>query len=1017
MRRVVIVSLFAALFVCPAVIEGADTSRDLQVPTAALSILELPQDQGLPLAMLRAIRILHSAAHDVAVPQMASLEQLLTDLERLEGTLSNAGTGGLSLAMAKTNTERGVLKQALEAVGLRLREQRKTYTVDVDPGKDAIAVRARLQKIGIDATSLLKRLNAGESVLMTTSVTALPLPLSPDVWSSVVFERNVPEKTLFATIVRDRRASLLYYGLQSMTPNTLAYVARNPDLLRSFYRDVAGPFAAFGGSFQIDEEGRVVLPDGDDGIELWQSLVDEPITKPDRFGRALFSRDSGRLAYFFDGVLRLDEPHRRFALGLWITDRGARLERFRALYQTFIGVEDRLSFTELPFLRPSYDPATLLGIVAVTPSGAPTAPAFKKLWSRAFESDDIPGVNDRTVNDPEEEGSIDAAWLAERLVAAKQRSQFIDQFAFGQRLFSAVSWAELPDVLVALRGFVRFPAAMLTLERIGVREPKVYAAAARRALGFEQIENDSESVPLLAQFQGALAILDRLARSGAVERGTLEELSSALIALDVTEHRYEGRVGQWIDERLLNSLTATNATTSVEERVLAALSDQVSSRDTFAWEGETYVLDDAPARRELAAVRKKQGGNTLDALLKALRPAQTLAHGSPTIDQIKTLTSELNAAAATLVPPRAWPDAPDGVPDSKKIIERVIRNLERLTKPQDAGKAAREVAPFIELLDYLLGETLVALAYAPLVGEARSLVGSTTDMSHRHTFGVSLRSKGPEPPRRTAWRRPSPGSSAVGGEAVTGSLLGIDLALASKTLRRIATDTLPGPPRLNTNDAATLIGTVGLLNPRQMASAQLTAIGAALARGRDRVRAAAGNPETRDALAVSARMSSSRRQLLTWAADRVPNQLERLFSVSEMFWIGVDPAIDRTTIDAWGMSFEPMTGCFCLRFPPAGSWDAIAGRESTPQLAFAIADVNLRVAGLLSETKVPAPLFAGVMRMAMRDYLDTVPALYFDDWEAISTHAWSLTRERIEDYVSALVANGPVRVASSEAGQ
>jgi hypothetical protein len=775
--------------------------------------------------------------------------------------------------------------------------------------------------------------------------------------------------------------------------------------------------AAFGGSFQIDEDGRVVVPDGADGLELWQSLVDEPITRPDRFGRVLFSRDSGRLAYFFDGVLRLDEPHRRFALGLWITDRVARLERFRALYQTFIGIEDRLTFTELPFLRPSYDPATLLGIVAVTPSGTPVAPAFKKLWSRAFDSDDIPAVHDRNVNDPDEDGSIDAAWLAERLVAAKQRRQFIDQFAFGQRLFSTVTWAELQDVLVALRGFVRFPAAMLTLERIGVREPRVYAAAARRALSFEQIENASESVPLLAQFQGALAILDRLARTGAVARGALEDVSAALISLEVTEHKYEGRVGQWIEERLLSSLTATDATTSLEERMLAALSDQVNSRNTFAWEGETYVLDDAPARRELAAVRKKQAGNTLDALLKAFKPAYTLAHGSPTIDQVKTLTSELNAAAAALVPPVAWPDAPDGVPDSKKIIERVIRNLERLTKPQDAGKAAREVAPVIDLLDYLLGEALVALAYAPLVGDPTTLVGSTTDMSHRHTFGVSLRSTSSEPPRRTAWRRPSPGSSAVSGEAVTGSLLGIDLALASKTLRRIATDKLPGPPNLNTNDAETLIITVALLNPRHLAGANLTAIGSALARGRDRVRAAAGNPAARDALAVSARMSNWRRHLLPWAADHAPNQMERLFSVSEIFWLGLDPESDRTTIDAWGMSFEPMTGCFCLRLPPAGSWDAIAGRESTKQLGFAIADVSLRVAGLLSEANVPAPLFAGVMRMAMRDYLDTVPALYFDDWEAISTHAWSLTRERIEDYVSALVASGPVRIASSAAAK
>jgi hypothetical protein len=62
MRLLVISFLIAALFVCPAVMEGAETSRDLQVPTAALSILELPPDQGLPLAMLRAIRILHSVA-------------------------------------------------------------------------------------------------------------------------------------------------------------------------------------------------------------------------------------------------------------------------------------------------------------------------------------------------------------------------------------------------------------------------------------------------------------------------------------------------------------------------------------------------------------------------------------------------------------------------------------------------------------------------------------------------------------------------------------------------------------------------------------------------------------------------------------------------------------------------------------------------------------------------------------------------------------------------------------------
>ena len=115
------------------------------------------------------------------------------------------------------------------------------------------------------------------------------------------------------------------------------------------------------------------------------------------------------------------------------------------------------------------------------------------------------------------------------------------------------------------------------------------------------------------------------------------------------------------------------------------------------------------------------------------------------------------------------------------------------------------------------------------------------------------------------------------------------------------------------------------------------------------------------------------------------------------------------------MSHEPLTGCFCLRFPGPASWDAWSGREATNQLPSAIPDVNLRVAGLLSDLKVPSALFPGVMSMAMQDYIDTVPAMYAHDWEAISGHAWQITRERVEDYVSALVANGPVRLASSVA--
>jgi hypothetical protein len=1013
--RKVLLPVLAAFFMAH-IAAGAESSRDLQVPTAALSVLELSRDEGLALAMARAIRILHSVPHeDAPLPQMVNLEHLLSDLDRLETEVSRAGARGLSLSMAKTNTERTVLKNALSAVGLKLREQRKTFTVELDSSKDAATLRARLQKIGIDAASLPKRFNAGESIVIAPSVTALPLPLTPEIWSSVVFERTVPEKMLFGTIIRDRRASLLYYGLQSMAPATLAYIAKNPELLRHL-RDDAGPAAAFGGSFQLDDNGRVVVPGGTDAVDLWQALVDEPVTKPDRFGRALFGRDGGRLAYFFDTIDRLDEPHRRFALGLWIKDAGVRLDRFRALYHAFAVVDDKLAFTEMPFLRPPYDPATLLAIVAVNASGSPVNPASRKLWARASEGEDIPDADNRDMREPDSDGTIDAAWLAELLVAQQQRRQFIDRVAFGQRLFSSVASSDLQDVLVALRGFTRFPAAMLALERIGIREPKVYAAVARRARSLDQIDNPAESVPLLAQFQGALALLDRLARTGAVSREELDRQTRSLVELEINEHRYEGRVTLWLKDHLLPALRATEGDQSSEDRLLAALSEHMGSTESFVWEGETYAVDDSPAVRDVKAVRKKQAANTLDALVKAFEPAYALAHESKTIDEIKKRTTELNAAATVLAVARPWPDVPEA-PESKKIIERVVKNLGRITKPQDVSKVAREVEPILDLLDYLLGETLVAITYAPVMGDPATLLGPTADVSHRHTFGVAEKTGSSELSKRTAWRRPTPGSRAIAGEAVSGALVGIDLALAPKRLRRIASNRLPGPPKLNGNDVEAFVTTVALLNPRQLAGTTLRAVGAAVERGHARVVAAASDAPTRDALAARAQMSPIRRQLLEWTAEHAPAQLEHLFSPTEMFWLGADATIDRDAIDSWGTSFEAMTGCLCLRFPAAGSWDAVAGRPSTSQLGWAVPDVNIRVAALLSDAGVPAALFPGVMTMAMQDYIDTVPAAYTDDWQAISGHAWAIPRERIEDYVSALVANGPVRVSESSASK
>jgi hypothetical protein len=194
----------------------------------------------------------------------------------------------------------------------------------------------------------------------------------------------------------------------------------------------------------------------------------------------------------------------------------------------------------------------------------------------------------------------------------------------------------------------------------------------------------------------------------------------------------------------------------------------------------------------------KQGGNSLDAVMAFTRALTPLQQNGLTLETLKSNTASLKAAGDRLVAARAWPDMADDVPDVKKLVDRAVRDLSKIGKPTDVSKASRIIAPLIGLRDYLLGETIVALAYAPYVGDPRELLGPETDLSHRHNFGLKSKPGAPAVERR-AWLRPGMDKSENAGLAVAGSLFGLDLTLSTKRLRRIALDGLPHPPHSSTS--------------------------------------------------------------------------------------------------------------------------------------------------------------------------------------------------------------------------
>jgi hypothetical protein len=366
-------------------------------------------------------------------------------------------------------------------VGLKLRAKNGTFSVELTADKQAAERVRQLADLGIDLTKLGVRLNAGEAVRIQIPTETVPVPLNAALWSEVVFGRPVAPSMLFAALVTDRRAALLAHGLAALDDETIQYLSDNRAILSRLYEDSAPSFAAFGEALRI-RGGRVVPPGGAQGLPVWESVLNEKVTNPDAFVRAVFGASQGRLALVYAALSHLDAPHVRFALGSWISDPDARVSQFRALLAVSTG-RTEWDVGLRPFSRPVHDVTLLLTRVRVQLTGAPAPPAARRFWQRAFEGDDIPDDAVNSLRDLHDDGVVDAGWLAENVCVTnlQVRGNRLDQLSFAQRAFAAVPDAQLPDALVAVRSLPRFRMLLLTLDRMGVRDPRVYAAGARQA--------------------------------------------------------------------------------------------------------------------------------------------------------------------------------------------------------------------------------------------------------------------------------------------------------------------------------------------------------------------------------------------------------------------------------------------------------------------------------------------------------------------------------------------------------
>jgi hypothetical protein len=309
-----------------------------------------------------------------------------------------------------------------------------------------------------------------------------------------------------------------------------------------------------------------------------------------------------------------------------------------------------------------------------------------------------------------------------------------------------------------------------------------------------------------------------------------------------------------------------------------------------------------------------------------------------------------------------------------------------------------------------LCETLTSILYAASIGDPEGPALKGGNVALRHDLGLSG-SAG----LRTAWRLPTEGHGSKGWK-VTGSLLGLDVALSRLALRRLDATVMPTESKLVSSERQTASLTVALLNPATLSDAARDEIAAAVARGRRRL---AGLTGTRDEIAEVARdagLSPWRREALAWTIAHDRERVESLLSLVELMWLGKPRASASVSLDDWGAAALPLNGCVCLTMPRAQPWESFTGRPAMGLLATRGADVTILVAETLAALELPAEIAPGVVAFAMQEVIDRAQPAHFDDWPEFSRAVSAVTRDQLVDYIAALTADGPLMSIARSGG-
>src|SRR6185503_8885702 len=194
----------------------------------------------------------------------------------------------------------------------------------------------------------------------------------------------------------------------------------------------------------------------------------------------------------------------------------------------------------------SFDPALLLSELNPGGDGLVTLPGTRGLWTAVFAE-----AHQNAAKSARQDASAtitwdqppDFPWLCEQIFKGdvpEHRRHFM-MVLFASRYAAGITKETARDAVEAIRAAGVYPVLSATLERAGITDLAVFAAATRRATALTAIEDESRASRALAQYQGALAMITGAATRGSIGSDTATKLVSSLSAIPLSERGdYEG---------------------------------------------------------------------------------------------------------------------------------------------------------------------------------------------------------------------------------------------------------------------------------------------------------------------------------------------------------------------------------------------------------------------------------------------------------------------------------------------